>query len=93
MKVNMNVKTRNHEKKSNVMCQYTGPFSLFTRVQQAIFFFNIDMWFVANCRYRKMDFFSYMIHEDTLKVVKMRAIKKKVVIPTKSILFENSNPL
>ena len=34
----MNVKTRNHEKKSNVMCQYTGPFSLFTRVQQAGFF-------------------------------------------------------
>ena len=34
----MNVKTRNREKKCNVMCQYTGPFSLFTRVQQAIFF-------------------------------------------------------
>ena len=30
---------------------------------------------------------------DTLKIMEMRAIYKKVVIPTKSILFEHSNPL
>ena len=40
---------------------------------------NIDMRFVANFRYRKRDFFSYMIHEDTNKIVEMRAIWKKIV--------------
>ena len=89
VKVNMNVKTRNHEKKSNVMCQYTGPFSLFTRVQQAGFFFNIDMWFVANCRYRKMDFVFIYDTWRYLKIMEMLAIW----IPTKVYFSKNYNPL
>ena len=67
VKENMNVKTRNHEKKSNVMCQYTGPFSLFTRVQQAIFFLISTCGLLQIVGIEKWIFFSYMIHEDTLK--------------------------
>ena len=74
MKVNMNVITRNHEKKSNVMCQYTGCFSLFTRVQQAIFKKISTCGLLQIVGKEKVFFFSYMIHKDTLKFMEMLAI-------------------
>ena len=49
----------------------------FSTSSQGRIFQNIDMRFVANCRYIKRDFFSYRIHEDTLKIVEMRVIWKK----------------
>ena len=60
-----------------------------TRFQQALkgAFFKISTYDLLQVvAIEKGIFFSYMIHEDTLKIMEMRAIYKKVVILTKSIL-------
>ena len=72
----MNVKTRNHEKKSNVMCQYTGPFSLFTRIFNKLFFKTSTCGLLQIVGIEKCVFFSYMIHEDTLKSWKCGRFEK-----------------
>ena len=67
----------------------TGCFYLLTRFQQAL---NGAFLEISTCGLlqivdiEKEIFFIYMIHEDTLKIMEMRAMFKRVVIPTKSIL-------